>query len=76
LLKGLFGKFNPSSGDLVLSMQGELLGVMANNSYCAVIRHLDTAATFRFGPDGRNQPTAQTLASLYSVVVDMPFKLQ
>ena len=75
-LKGLFGKFNPSSGDLVLSMQGELLGVMANNNYCAVIRHFDTAATFRFGPDGRNQPTAQTLASLYSVVVDMPFKLQ
>jgi len=75
-LKGLFGKFNPSSGDLVLSMQGELLGVMANNNYCAVIRQFDTAATFRFGPGGRNQPTAQTLASLYSVVVDMPFKLQ
>jgi hypothetical protein len=75
-LKGLFGKFNPSSGDLVLSKSGELIGVMANNNYCAVIRHFDTAATFRFGPGGRNQPTAQTLASLYSVVADMPFKLQ
>jgi hypothetical protein len=75
-LKGLFGKFNPSSGDLVLSESGELIGVMANNSYCAVIRHFETAATFRFGPAGRNQPTAQTLASLYSVVADMPFKLQ
>jgi len=75
-LKGIFGKFNPSSGDLVLSKAGELIGVMANNSYCAVIRRFDTAATFRFGPDGRNQPTAQTLASLYSVVADMPFKLQ
>jgi hypothetical protein len=75
-LKGLFGKFNPSSGDLVLSKSGELIGVMANNSYCAVIRHFETSATFRFGPGGRNQPTAQTLASLYSVVADMPFKLQ
>jgi hypothetical protein len=75
-LKGIFGKFNPSSGDLVLSKAGELIGVMANNSYCAVIRRFDTAATFRFGPNGRNQPTAQTLASLYSVVTDMPFKLQ
>jgi hypothetical protein len=75
-LKGLFGKFNPSSGDLVLSKAGELIGVMANNNYCAVIRRFETAATFRFGPGGRNQPTALTLASLYSVVADMPFKLQ
>ncbi|HTA30128.1 MAG TPA: hypothetical protein VK731_06570 [Candidatus Cybelea sp.] len=75
-LKGLFGKFNPSSGDLVLSKSGDLIGVMANNSYCAVIRHFDTAATLRFGPDGRNQPTALTLSTLYSVVTDMPFKLQ
>jgi hypothetical protein len=75
-LKGLFGKFNPSSGDLVLSKSGELLGVMANSSYCAVIRNFEPAATFRFGADGRNQPTAQTLASLYTYVADMPFKLQ
>jgi hypothetical protein len=75
-LKGLFGKFNPSSGDLVLSKSGDLIGVMANNSYCAVVRHFDTAATFRFGPEGRNQPTALTLSTLYTVVTDMPFKLQ
>jgi hypothetical protein len=75
-LKGFFGKFNPSSGDLVLSKSGELLGVMANNNYCAVIRRFETAATFRFGPDSRHQQTAQTLATLYSLVADMPFKLQ
>jgi len=75
-LKGLFGKFNPSSGDLVLSKTGELLGVMANNGYCAIIRNFEPAATFRFGPDGRNQQTAQTLSTLYSYVADLPFKLQ
>jgi hypothetical protein len=75
-LKGLFGKFNPSSGDLVLSKTGELLGVMANSSYCAVIRNFEPAATFRFGPDGRNQQTAQTLSALYAYVAEMPFKLQ
>jgi hypothetical protein len=75
-LKGLFGKFNPSSGDLVLSKSGELLGVMANNNYCAVIRHFDTVATFRFGPGSRHQETAQTLARLYTVVFEMPYKLQ
>jgi len=75
-IEGLFGKFNPSSGDIVLSKQGEFLGVMANNSYCAVIRNFSPAATFRFGPAGRNQPTAQTLATLYAAVAALPFKLQ
>jgi hypothetical protein len=75
-LKGLFGKFNPSSGDLVFSKTGALLGVMANDSYCALIRGFTPAATFRFGPDSRNQPTAQTLSALYAVVSEKPPKLQ
>jgi hypothetical protein len=75
-LKGLFGKFNPSSGDLVFSKTGTLLGVMANNNYCVLIRGFTPSATFRFGPDGRNQPTAQTLSALYALVSEMPFKLQ
>jgi hypothetical protein len=75
-LKGLFGKFNPSSGDLVLSKTGELLGVMANSSYCAIIRNLEPAAVIRLGPEGRNQPTAQILSALYTMVADLPNKLQ
>jgi hypothetical protein len=75
-LKGIFGKFNPSSGDLVLSKNGELLGVMANSTYCAVIRNFEPSATFRFGADGRNQDTAQTLSALYAYVSDMPYKLK
>lgn len=75
-LKGLFGKFNPSSGDLVFSKTGTLLGVMANNNYCVMIRGFTPGATFRFGPDGRNQPTAQTLSALYALVSEMPYKLQ
>jgi len=75
-LKGLFGKFNPSSGDLVFSKMGEFLGVMANNNYCALIRNFAPAATLRYGPGGRNQPTAQTLADLYTIVSTLPFKLQ
>jgi len=75
-IKGLFGKFNPSSGDLVVSKSGELLGVMANNNYCAVIRRFESVATFLFGPDSRNQQTAQTLTTLYTFVSEMPYKLQ
>src|SRR5207237_180979 len=40
LLKGLFGKFNPSRGDLVFTRTGEVLGVMVNGEYCAVLNKL------------------------------------
>ena len=75
-LKGLFGKFNPSRGDLVFSKTGELLGVMANSTYCMMIRSFDAAATLRFGPNVRGQHTGDTLAILYTMVTEMPNKLQ
>jgi hypothetical protein len=76
VLKGLFGKFNPSRGDLVFSKTGELLGVMANGTYCLMIRNFDAAATFQFGPDVRAQHTGTILSQLHSMVATMPFKLQ
>ena len=75
-LKGLFGKFNPSTGDLVFSRTGDLLGVMANNTYCIVIKDFQSAATVRLGTDTRAQPIAETLSSLYATVTSLPFKLQ
>ncbi|PWU11850.1 MAG: hypothetical protein C5B50_22595 [Verrucomicrobia bacterium] len=75
-LKGLFGKFNPSRGDLVFSKTGELLGLMANNTYCMMIHSFNPTATFQFGPDVRAQHTGDTLARLYSFVAGMPNKLQ
>jgi len=76
VLKGLFGKFNPSRGDLVFSKTGELLGIMANNTYCLVMHNFNGMATLTFGQDVRAQNTAGTLAALYSVVQQMPLKLQ
>jgi hypothetical protein len=75
-LKGLFGKFNPSRGDLVFSRTGELLGVMANSTYCLMLRSFDATATVRFGDDIRAQRTGQTLAALYLQVSALPFRLQ
>ena len=75
-LKGLFGHFNPSRGDLVLSRTGELLGVMANSTYCMMIRSFDAGATFRFGEDIRAEHTGVVLAGLYSQVAQFPLKLQ
>jgi hypothetical protein len=59
-----------------LSKTGELLGVMANDNYCAIIRNFDPEAVIRFGREGLGQTTALTLATLHGLVTDMPFKLQ
>ncbi|HVV73885.1 MAG TPA: hypothetical protein VHI52_20695, partial [Verrucomicrobiae bacterium] len=76
VLKGLFGKFNPSRGDLVFSKNGELLGVMANGAYCLMLQNFEGSAKLRFSPDTRDQHTGAMLSMLYSVVSGMPFKLQ
>jgi hypothetical protein len=75
-LKGLFGKFNPSRGDLVFSKTGELLGIMANSTYCMMLRGFDATATFQFGSDVRAQHTGETLSRLYTFVASLPSKLQ
>lgn len=75
-LKGIFGKFNPSRGDLVFSKQNELLGVMANSSYCLMLQNFDAAARVQFGQDIRDQHTGGTLAQLYAMVSELPNKLQ
>jgi hypothetical protein len=75
-IKGLFGKFNPSRGDLVFSRTGELLGVMANSTYCMMIKNFNATATFQFAPDVRSQETGATLARLYSLITGLPSKLQ
>jgi hypothetical protein len=76
LLRGLFGKFNPSRGDLVFSRTGELLGIMVNGAYCLVIRNFAPAATLQFGPDVRGEHTGATLSQLYLNVFQLPLHLQ
>ncbi|HYG35329.1 MAG TPA: hypothetical protein VEC99_11120 [Clostridia bacterium] len=76
VVRGLFGKFNPSRGDLVFSKNGQLMGIMANDAYCLKIQSFEPAATFRFGPDVRDQRTGGVLSLLYSQVAQLPLKLQ
>lgn len=76
LLKGLFGKFNPTSGDLVFSKTGELLGIMANSTYCLMFRNFQTAATFQLSENMQNQATGTVLTRLYTIVASLPVRLQ
>lgn len=75
-LKGMFGKFNPSRGDLVFSRNGDLLGVMANSTYCMMVHSFDASPVIHFGPDVRDQHTGSTLSMLASTVMQKPVKLQ
>ena len=59
-LRGLVGKFNPSKGDLVFSKTGELLGVMANGSYCMMLRNFEAAGVIKLGQNP--SPTYQLVA--------------
>ncbi len=76
VLKGLFGKFNPSRGDLVFSRTGELLGIMANDTYCLVIRKFAATSTFRLDQSLRAQNLADTLAYYYVSIGKLPPELQ
>ena len=76
LLKGLFGKFNPSRGDVVLSRTGEFLGIMVNSTYCYVMNDFTAAASLAFGPNVHAEHTGDTLAHLYDHVFQMPQQLQ
>ena len=76
LWRPLFGKFNPSRGDLVFSRTGELLGIMVNSTYCLVIHNFAAAATLQFGPDVRSEHTGSTLSELYFNIFQLPMRLQ
>jgi hypothetical protein len=76
LLRGLFGKFNPSRGDLVFSRTGELLGIMVNNTYCLTLHHFTAAVTFAFDQNLHDRHTGGTLAQLYDDIFQLPQRLQ
>jgi hypothetical protein len=71
----LFGEFSPSAGDLVFSKTGELLGVMANNEYCAVVKNFFPTTTLSMGSQSSGG-TGQKLEEMYFRLVRLPYRLQ
>lgn len=76
LLKRLFGDFATSSGDLVLSKTGELLGIMVNHDYCVLINNFLPAKTIRTGDSITDQHTGVLFDELFARVMSRPLKLQ
>jgi hypothetical protein len=73
--KVLFGKFNPSRGDLVFSRGGELLGVMVNDNYCLVLHEFAESEAMAFGPDLRPTRTGEMLSRMYFYAYQLPTRL-
>lgn len=76
LMKRLFGDFSPSRGDLVFSRTGELLGIMVNSDYCAIVNNFLPARTIATGDDLKAEPTGPILDSLVARYRALPLKLQ
>ncbi len=76
LFKRLFGDFAPSRGDLVLSKTGELLGIMVNSDFCALVTNFLPQKTLRTGDDVKAQHSAELLNELAARVRLLPLKLQ
>lgn len=76
LFKRLFGDFSPKRGDLVLAKTGELLGIMVNNDYCALLKNFAPAKAIQAGPDIRSQATGALFDGLIARVRALPPRLQ
>lgn len=76
LFKRMFGDFAPKRGDLVFSKTGELLGMMVNDDYCAVLREFRPARAIMPGAAIRAQATGQIIEQLAARVRALPLKLQ
>lgn len=74
--KRLFGDFAPKRGDLVFAKTGELLGIMINNDYCALLKNFAPAKTIIAGPDIKSQSTGVLFDELIGRIRAMPLKLQ
>ena len=76
IFKRLFGDFAPSRGDLVFSKTGELLGIMVNSDYCAVLKDFTPTSAIQTGDDVLAQHTGPLLDSLGARLLALPSKLQ
>ncbi|MCW5557924.1 MAG: hypothetical protein KIT22_08840, partial [Verrucomicrobiae bacterium] len=76
LLSGVFGEFSPSAGDLVLSKTGELLGVMVNSDYCAVLKSLEPAPGGVFEEGLSREAMGKRLEAIRTQLNRLPSGLQ
>jgi len=71
----LFGEISPKRGDLVFAQTGDLIGIMVNSDYCAVLGNFTAAFTLRLG-DNPQPATSAILSDIQGRWTRLPLKLQ
>ncbi len=72
----LAGKFNPSPGDLVFSKGGDLIGIMVNKQFCALLRNFVPTATIPTGANLNADAIGIRLAVMQRSVQELPSDMQ
>jgi hypothetical protein len=70
------GKFNPSRGDLVFSKSGDLIGIMVNKQYCALLTSFVPTATIPAGANLNAQSIGVRLSAMERDLRSLPADLQ
>ena len=76
ILTRLFGEIPPKRGDLMFAQTGELIGIMVNNEYCAVLGDFTVAQTLPVGENVEQENTATVFRSLQSRWSRLPERLR
>jgi len=76
ILSRIFGEFSPSTGDIVVSRTGEILGIMVNPEYCAVLTDLQPSPGGSLEGTMTRSAVVQKLQQQHAVLERLPFVLQ
>jgi hypothetical protein len=71
----LFGEISPKRGDLVFSKTGEIIGMMVNNDFCAILGDFSATYSLKAG-DNPDPKTSVILSDVYTRIQRLPFKFQ
>lgn len=72
----LFGEIAPRRGDLVFAKTGELIGMMVNSDYCAVLGNFGAAHTFQLGDSVTQSGTETVFRDLSARLRRLEVRLQ
>ena len=72
----LVGKFNPSRGDLVFAKSGDLIGIMVNKQYCALLTSFVPTATIPAGANLSSEAIGARLSTMQQNLRALPLDLQ
>lgn len=72
----LVGKFNPSAGDLVFSKSGDLIGMMVNKHYCALLASFASSVSIPTGTNLNAETIGVQLSNMQIEVHQLPAEMQ